>query len=173
MKTTHDAKADDISRLVELTRDIRVAMLTTFPSGRPPHARPMYTTGLEAETFDGVLWFMSGADSVKNDELRQNPDVLLTYAAPESNRYVAVYGTARVEKNPDKARELWNVHAKAWFPEGPDDPNLTLIAVTVQSAEYWDGPSHVSYLLHLLKAVATGNPPEVSGQHGRVEAGSS
>ena len=49
----------DIHKLAELISDIRVAMLTTFPPGGKPHARPMYTQALDAKTFDGTLWFMS------------------------------------------------------------------------------------------------------------------
>jgi general stress protein 26 len=160
----------DVTKLAELTRDIRVAMMTTFPPGRSPHARPMYTTGVDPATFDGTLWFMSHADSVKNDELVENPAILLTYAAPDRNRYVVVYGTGSVERNPAKAKELWNVHAQGWFPGGPDDPSLTLIRVEVANAEYWDGPSNTSYFLGLLKAVATGTKPKTNGEHGKVAA---
>ena len=31
--------------------------------------------------------------------------------------------------------------ASAWFPNGPDDPDATLLALTPTSAEIWDGPS--------------------------------
>ncbi|HVJ85086.1 MAG TPA: pyridoxamine 5'-phosphate oxidase family protein [Caulifigura sp.] len=168
MSSTNENTAADITKLADLARDIRVAMMTTFPPGRQPHSRPMYTTGVDPRTFDGTLWFMSHVDSVKNDELAQNPTVLLTYAAPDKNRYVVVYGTARVEKNPQKAKELWNVHAKGWFPGGPEDPSLTLIRCEVTSAEYWDGPAPTSYLLSLLKAVATGTKPQTTGEHGKV-----
>jgi general stress protein 26 len=166
---SHDPHSD-ISKLAELTREIRVAMMTTFPHGRAPHARPMYTTGVDSKTFDGTLWFMSHAESAKNDELQQNPAVLLTYAAPDKNRYVAISGNARVERNPAKAKELWNVHAKAWFPEGPEDPTLTLIRVEVTSAEYWDGPSMTSYLFSMVKAMATGTRAQTTGEHGTVKA---
>ncbi len=170
MSQTTKNSAADITRLADLTRDIRVAMMTTFPPGRQPHSRPMYTTGVDPKNFDGTLWFMSHVDSVKNDELAENPAVLLTYAAPDKNRYVVVYGTARVERNPAKAKELWNIHAKGWFPGGPDDPTLTLIRCEIASAEYWDGPSNTSYFLSLLKAVATGSTPQTTGEHGKVAA---
>lgn len=168
MSDTTEAPTADIAKLADLTRDIRVAMMTTFPPGRQPHSRPMYTTGVDAKSFDGTLWFMSHAESIKNDELSENPAILLTYAAPDKNRYVVVYGAGRAERNPEKARELWSVHAKGWFPGGPDDPSLTLIRCEVQSAEYWDGPTKTSYFLSLLSAVATGTTPKTTGEHGKV-----
>lgn len=168
MNTSSENTTSDISKLAELTRDIRVAMMTTFPPGRAPHARPMYTTGVDPKTFDGTLWFMSHAESVKNDELATNSAVLLTYAAPDKNRYIAISGKADVVRDPAKAKELWNVHAKAWFPGGPEDSSLTLIRVEVGDAEYWDGPSQTSYLLSVLKAVVTGTKAQTTGEHGVV-----
>lgn len=158
----------DIAKLVELISDVRVAMLTTFPRGGKPHARPMYTQQLDAEHFDGTLWFMTDAESVKVAELDANPDVLITYSAPSKNRYVVVTGQARAEHNPEKARELWNIHAKGWYPDGPEDPNLALIRVHATSAEYWDGPSNTSYLLNLFTAVMSGTRVETTGKHGKL-----
>ncbi len=160
----------DIHKLAELISDIRVAMLTTFPRSGKPHARPMYTQELDAKNFDGTLWFMTDAESLKVAELETNPAVLLTYSAPNKNRFVVVTGQARSECNPEKARELWNIHAKGWYPEGPEDPNLALLRVTVSSAEYWDGPSNASYLLNLLGAVVSGTRVQTAGKHGTLNS---
>lgn len=163
--TTHD-----IRKLAELLEGVRVAMLTTFPpGGGKPHARPMYTHKIDREKFSGTLWFMTDVDSPKIAELIARPEVMLTYAAPDKNRYIVVHGTADTEKNPEVARELWNVHAKGWWPGGPDDPKLLLIRVDVTEAEYWDGPSKVSYLASLFKAVVKGDRVNVGGEHGKIE----
>ncbi len=53
--------------------------------------------------------------------------------------------------------ELWNPILKAWFPEGLDDPNICLLKVNVEQAEYWDSPS--STLVQIggfVKALVTG-----------------
>ncbi len=113
---------------------------------------------------------MTDADSLKIAELANNPDVLITYAAPSKNRYVVVSGTARSEHSPEKARELWNIHAKAWYPPGPDDPGLYLLRVHVTSAEYWDGPSNTSYLLNLAVTLVTGKHIQAEGEHGNIRA---
>jgi general stress protein 26 len=164
-----NTNSTDISKLAELIKDIRVAMLTTFPEGEAQaHSRPMYTQTVDPETFDGTLWFMTDAKSGKVHELADNSHVLLTYSAPDKNRYVVVNGTGRAERNPAKARELWNIHAKGWFPDGPTDASLLLIEVRVDSAEYWDGPSNTSYMLSLLKAVVTGQKVQTKSDHGKV-----
>lgn len=163
------AVADERRKLAELIRDIRVAMLTTFPSsGARVHSRPMYTQAIDDEAFDGTLWFMTDAESAKVDEIQDNAALMITYAAPDKNRFVVVQGTGRVERNPAKAKELWNIHAKGWWPDGPNDAALRLIEVRVESAEFWDGPSNASYFLSLLKAVATGTRVQTKAEHGRL-----
>lgn len=161
----------DFAKLAEMIKDIRVAMLTTFPKDADrPHSRPMYTQKPDTATFDGTLWFLTDIDSAKVHELETNHGVVMTYAAPDKNRYVVAYGRADVERNPEKARELWNIHAKGWWPGGPDDPKLALLRVRVESAEYWDGPSNTKYMLNLLKAVVTGSRVNADGKHGIVNA---
>lgn len=158
-----------LDKLAELIKDIRVAMFTTFDAKTgKPHARPMYTQKLDAKSFTGTLWFLTDRSSGKVDELVANPEVLLTYADPGKNRFVVVTGTADTERNPEKAKELWNIHAKGWWPGGPEDPNLALIRVDATSAEYWDGPSQASYLFSLLKAAVTGTRTQATAEHGTV-----
>ena len=168
---THSA---DYRKLAELIKDVRVAMLVTFfpatsSSDTPlPHIRPMYTQGVDPDRFVGDLWFMSDASSSKIGEIGREHRVALTYAAPDKNRYIVVNGWATCERNPEKARELWNIHAKGWWPGGPDDPNLLMVRVRVESAEYWDGPSNTGYMISLLKAVVTSRPIELKTDHGKV-----
>ena len=149
-------------------------MLTTFPVGpgfsgkAAPHCRPMYTQKVDPKTFDGTLWFMTNAASANVSEIAENSAVMITYADQGKNHYVAVSGNARAVRNPQKARELWNVHAKGWFPDGPADASLMLLEVRVESAEYWDGPSSASYFLSLMKAVATGTRVQAKTEHGEI-----
>jgi general stress protein 26 len=171
METTVCGDMDTLARLI---RDVRVAMLVTRGS-QGPHARPMYTQKIEdARTgagFDGTLWFMTDAGSAKVTELLADPAVMVIYSAPDKNRFVAVYGAAAPETNPDKARELWNIHTQGWWPGGPDEPGLVLLRVRVERAEYWEGPSNAAYMLRLLRAVAVGERVDVKSEHGTVEAG--
>ncbi|HYD01948.1 MAG TPA: pyridoxamine 5'-phosphate oxidase family protein [Phycisphaerales bacterium] len=160
----------DYRKVADLIKGVRVAMLTTFDPSDParPHIRPMYTQEVDPGAFTGELWFMSDTRSAKVHQINAEHRVALTYAAPDKNRYIVVHGMATCERNPDKAKELWNVHAKAWWPGGPEDPNLTLVCVRVESAEYWDGPSSTSYMISLIKSVATGKPIDLNTDHGIV-----
>lgn len=56
-----------------------------------------------------------------------------------------------------------------WFPDGADSPNLALIAVTIEGAQYWDSPSSTAAYGY-AKALLTGTPPE-AGEVGKVRFG--
>ena len=106
---------------------------------------------------DGVIWFFTGYESGKSHELQNDAHVNLSYSKPSDNLYVSVSGKASLTKDRQKIEELWNPAMKAWFPEGKDDPNIGLIKVTIDKAEYWDSPNGaVVHLIGMAKAAITG-----------------
>jgi general stress protein 26 len=148
------SQSDDIKKLYEMIKDIRIAMMTTAEPDGTLRSRPMATQQTE---FDGDLWFFTGASSGKVDEVQADRHVNISYAAPDDNRYVSVSGTAQLVRDRAKMEELWNPFLKAWFPKGLDDPDIALLKVHVTEAEYWDSPSGaIVHLVGFVKAVATG-----------------
>lgn len=141
----------------DLIKDIRAAMLVTRDAQGAMSARPMSAVNRE---FTDRLWFMTAGDSPKLDEIRAVPMVLVAYAEPKDQNYVSVRGTARIVTDKDKVRELWSETARVWFPKGPDESDIALIEVMVDTAEYWDAPSaSMVYAYGYVKARLTGEPP--------------
>ncbi|HEL5038869.1 TPA: pyridoxamine 5'-phosphate oxidase family protein [Stenotrophomonas maltophilia] len=132
-----DTRAEHIAQLAELIKDVEVAMFTTTGVDGRLYSRPLVT---QQVTFDGDLWFVITADSPKVAEIALDPRVNVAYASPSKNTYVSVAGRARVVDDRAKIEELWSPAMKLFFPGGKDDPNLRLIQVRADSAEYWDGP---------------------------------
>jgi len=126
---------DPVKKLRKLIRDSRVAMLTTVGSDGSLRSRPMATPD---GGFDGELWFITRFHSPKSEEVQENQRVNVTYASRKNDRYVSVSGTATLVRDPEKLKELWRGAMKRWFPEGKKDPDLALLKVTVDRAEYWD-----------------------------------
>jgi len=146
----------DVEKLGQLIKGIKVAMLTTLCPDGSLRSRPMATQDAE---FDGTLWFFTRGDAPKADEVRRSEQVNLSYASPTDQRYVSVSGTAHLVRDPQKIKEFWNPLLKAWFPEGRDDPQLALLRVDVEKAEYWDSPSSTTvHLVGFVKALVTGQP---------------
>src|SRR5690349_5444959 len=161
------ADRNDIEKIRDLIKGIRFAMLTTVDTDGSLRSRPMATQ--EAE-FDGELWFFTGASSPKVDEVERDHRVNVSYAAPDDNTYVSVSGTARMVRDKAKAKELWNPALKAWFPEGLDDPDLALLRVRVEKAEYWDSPSSKMVQLYgLAKAMLTGKRADDIGENEKID----
>ncbi len=159
---------NDIQKLGELIKDVKIAMLTTLDEDGGLRSRPMATQKTE---FDGTLWFFTRASSPKVDEVEQEHQVNVSYAAPDSNTYVSVSGPAKLVRDPAKAKELWNPILKAWFPKGLEDPDLALLSVRVEKAEYWDSPSSTMVqIAGFVKAIATGHAYKPSpGEHAKME----
>lgn len=160
-------------KLLALIKPVPGCMMVTFNgNGGQPRTRPMFTLGADPDTYDGHLWFFTSLDSAKVAELNADDRVLLVYADSGANNYISITGDATVVRDRDKVRQLWNIHAKAWFPLGADDPSLALIRVTPQRAEYWEGPSTVSYVISLAKAIITKDRVDPTGKHGVVSMNS-
>lgn len=128
----------DLEKLNEMIKDIRIAMLTTHDQEGFLRSRPMVT---QQAPFDGILWFFTRASGETSAEIRNNQKVNLSYADHDKSIYVSLAGEAEIVRDSQKARTLWNTFVQAWFPNGPEDPDLALLKVTVQQAEYWDSPS--------------------------------
>lgn len=163
------SRAENLRKLLELIKDIDFCMLTTIDEHGDLHSRPMSANG-EADA-NGDLWFFTSASSHKVAEVGRAPKVNVSFAAPGSQRYVSLTGTAQLVRDKMKMKELWKPQFKAWFPEGLEDPDVALLKIDAKRAEYWD--SHVSPVAHvigLVKALVTGEQPDV-GEHAEVSLG--
>ncbi|MBE7175443.1 MAG: pyridoxamine 5'-phosphate oxidase family protein [Mucilaginibacter polytrichastri] len=153
-----------IKKLKELVGEVQTAMLCTR-DGDHIHSRPMATAQIDD---NGDLWFFNNEFSGKTDQIEAEPHVCLCYSHPGKNTYVCVMGEAEVINNRSKMEELWNPILKAWFPEGLDDPKISLLRVSPFEAEYWDASS--SKMVNFFKMAAaaiTGGKADV-GEHGKL-----
>src|SRR5690242_12096343 len=86
----------DVQKLGELIKGIQYAMLTTQDEQGFLRSRPMAT---EEISFDGDLWFFTDAETPKVSEILQNNQVNVSYADPDSDRFVSVSGRAEVVRD--------------------------------------------------------------------------
>lgn len=158
---------ESIQKLGELIKDIKFAMLTTVDLDGTLHSRPMATQEME---FDGDLWFFSNRSTEKIRSIEKDQHVNVSFSSPEKNKYVSVSGRAELVDDRDKMAQLWDPMFRAWFPEGLEDPEMILIKVQVESAEYWDSPSKMIVRLKgFAKALMGGGKRQPMGDHRKVE----
>ncbi len=161
----HDEALKKLGRMIA---DIQFAMLTTIEPDGSLRSRPMATHQNKSPEFDGTLYFFTKGDAPKVDEVKQDQHVSLSYSSPEQSKYVSISGTAMLVRDKAKMEELWDPKYKAWFPKGLDDPEVALLRVAVDKAEYWDTPSStVAHAIGYVKALATGKPYH-PGEHEKV-----
>lgn len=120
-----------IEKVRFLIKGIETAMLTTVsPEGLV--SRPMKTQEVE---FDGDLWFLTKKDTGKFHELLHNKQVNVAYAGKS---FVSIRGEAELVDSKEKLKQFWSPAYEKLLETTIDDPNLVLIKVKAETAEYWD-----------------------------------
>lgn len=148
----------------ELVEDQRTAMLTTLHQGDGAlTSRPMTLQEVDEH---GTFWFLALRDSATAAEIEADPRVNVAFT--KEGAWVSVAGRAQVRHDPEKARELWNEFAKTWFQKEPEDPEVAVIRVDGDSAQYWDSPGRVATVVEMVKARVTGDRPD-AGTSGTVD----
>lgn len=166
--TPNQPTPDQYDKLDHLIKDIKICMMTTSDGGLL-RSRPMWVKSSLRDGADRKLWFFTKQSAAKVDEIRDESDVNLSFADPGSDEFVSVSGKARVSRDREKIKDLWDVSLKAWFPDGPESQDIALISVEPTAAEYWDVPS--SAMVHLwgiVKAATTGESPS-PGETAKVD----
>ena len=146
-------------KIWDLIKNQHVATLVTINQDGTLDSRPM---GCLQNTFDGTLWFMTFEDSPKISEVCQNQQVLVSYVL-KGHEFVSISGRGRVVDDRVKIRALWREGFRVWFPDGPTSSNIALIAVDVETAEYWINPtSLITYAYYYVRMRLTGKSPSPS-----------
>lgn len=141
----------DLDRVWQLMEAIRLCMLSTW-DGRRIHSRPMAALVRRDES---AIHFLTDERAHKDDEIRRWPRVCLAFADTDGQTYVSVSGTARIDADREKITQLWSAGAKVWWGD-PDNPNLRLLTVAPEEAEFWDSPGALISNLKVAFALATG-----------------
>jgi general stress protein 26 len=157
---------DAIAKLRELAETIDICMFcTNLKNNDGATCRPMST---QKVCDQGNIWFFSTADSDKNMEIEWNNKVQLYYSHPGKDSYMIVNGVAEIILDREKIEELWSSELKAWFEQGKDDPNISILKVKPTTAYYWDtkGNKMINFL-KMMASAATGKN-HVDGNEGAL-----
>jgi len=158
-----------IAKARELLPGFRTAMLVTRASGGAAlHMRPMGLQG-DLSVFGGTLWFFTDDRSPKVQEIQRDSTVSLVFQSEETSRYLQLDGTAAVVSDRGKMRELFTPVTRTWFPDGLDDPHLTLIRFDVDRGEFWDSPGGMLQVLAAFTSAVVTGAPAKGGEQGTLE----
>jgi general stress protein 26 len=148
--------ARDSDHAWELMEKIGFAMLVT-QDGDQLRARPMSAF---VERDSNAVYFLTDARRHKDEEIARHPKINLSFADPGDQKYVSLTGTAVISNDRAKIKELFSTPAKAWW-DSADDPNIRVLKVTPNDAEFWDSPGSIVSYVKMAAAAVTGSRPDL------------
>jgi general stress protein 26 len=159
-------QVDAIKRVKELVEDIDFTMLTTVDAAGNLVSRPMSTREMDE---NGAIWFFTGDQTKKVDEVEADHDVGLSYLDAKGMRFVSVAGKAIVVHDQAKMKELYTPSLDIWFEDGLDTPGVALLKVTPVECEFWE-PKHGKVVMAagMLKALVTKDTPDDTMRHEKI-----
>ena len=146
----------NINRVWALIKDIGIAQVVTH-DGDPEalRARPM---AAHPDSRDNAIYFLTDADSPKDEAVRRNNAVCLAFSDVKRQRYVSVTGHADVSNDRAMIGRLWSAADKAFWRD-ENDPRIRLFRVVPTAAEFWESPGFIVASVKMIAARVTGARP--------------
>ncbi|WP_205685687.1 pyridoxamine 5'-phosphate oxidase family protein [Flavipsychrobacter stenotrophus] len=135
MSTKNLSTADAIIKLKEFVDSNATCFFCTNIADGKFDTRPMSSQQVDDE---GNVWFLSKKGSDKDFDIKRDDKVQLLYSLSSHSGFMSVQGKATTTDDQAKIDELWTPIAKVWFPEGKEDPSISVIKVTTDGGYYWD-----------------------------------
>ncbi len=145
------SEAEAVDTIWKLAKSIDFCMFVTW-DGKRQRARPL---SARPDRDASRIYFLTDVHGAKDEQIERFPKVTMAWADIRSHDYVVITGDAIVSDDRAKIAELWTSADEAWW-DGPDDPDIRLIAVDPEDAELWKGPNRLIAGAKLLAAAVTG-----------------
>ncbi|MBE9049430.1 pyridoxamine 5'-phosphate oxidase family protein [Nostocales cyanobacterium LEGE 11386] len=139
--TTSTDRDQQVQQLREIIADINCGMFTTIDQNGNLHSCPMCKSGEISS--DGALWFFTYAHSQKVTDIQHHQQVNVSFTSPDQQQYISISGTAQLVRDRNKMQEHWQPELHTWLPKGLDEPDIILLKVNMNKADYWDSLSTI------------------------------
>jgi general stress protein 26 len=126
------------------------------------HAQPMTGYG-EPET--GTIWFFSRDDTDFAQEVAAGGQHgMFTYQAKDQKVQACIHGHLSIDQDRTRIEKYWNPVVAAWYPDGKDDPHLTLVRFDADDGRVWvSDKGALGFGYEVLKANLTKTTPDAGG----------
>ncbi|MGR4863512.1 pyridoxamine 5'-phosphate oxidase family protein [Caulobacter sp. LARHSG274] len=132
MSTDPDDRAAVEKRLWKELEDARVGMLGLIDTRQ--HFQPMTAF---AEPEHNLIWFFTRDDTDLADSAKGGAEAMLVVQSRDHDFHACISGALSLARDPLRIDKYWGPVVAAWFPEGKDDPRLTLLRLDARDAELW------------------------------------
>ncbi|KAA9010445.1 pyridoxamine 5'-phosphate oxidase family protein [Histidinibacterium aquaticum] len=159
-RTTEDAKAQMFDQLSE----VKAGMLGVPGSGQ--HMQPM-TPYFDRD--EGVIWFITSRDTDLVQAVGLGATAHFTFIGKNDDYYACMRGQMEQVEDDAKIDEIWNAVAAAWFEEGREDHEVTLLKFALRDASVWSTPRNpITFGFEIARANMTEDTPHM-GAHRVLE----
>lgn len=122
------------------------------------HMQPMTAF---CEEDGGSIWFYCRKDNDLVAGSAGGKPAMLCLVTGDDSFIACVGGTLQEDHDRERIARFWNPVAGAWFPDGKDDPNLTLLRLDPVDAQVWVGHSNpLRFGFEIVKANVTKTLPD-------------
>ena len=153
--------ADLRERLWKELDQARIVMLGLV-GGEPHHMQPMAAFG---DKEGDAIWFFTKTSTDLVRQTGSGHDAMVCLMAKDMEFQACIHGQLVQDLDRAKMDTFWSPYVSAWYPEGKDDPELTMVRLDPNDARVWvsrRGP--LTYPLQIAKANATHSLPNVSSK---------
>ncbi len=152
--------ADVQDRLWSEIKKARYGMLGVVGGQPAQHFQPM-TAFPERE--DGALWFFTRRDTdIARAAEGDGASVMFIVQAKDQDFQACIGGRLVQDFDRERMDRYWNPVVAAWYPEGKDDPRLTLLRLDASDAQVWVSDSGGGkFAYEIAKANMTHREPDL------------
>ena len=108
------------------------------------HSEPM--TAQIDDDQPNTLFFFAG----KDNRIAGGGQAMAQFVGKGHDFFACLAGHVSTDNDRQQIDKLWNNQVEAWFPEGKNDPNLTLLRFDINSAELWETDISLSGRVKML-----------------------
>lgn len=123
------------------------------------HSQPM--TAFREEGANTIWFFTRDDTDLARDAALPDQSAMFTYGSRDQEVWACIHGTLARVHDRERIDRFWNPIVAAWYPEGKDDPHLTLLRFTPDDGRIWvskQGP--VRFFYEIAKANLTKTLPD-------------
>ena len=126
------------------------------------HSQPMTGFG-EPET--GAIWFFTRDDTdFARDVAVGGQPGMFTYQAKDQKVQAGIHGALSIDQDRERIDRYGNPVVAAWYPDGKDDPRLTLVRFDAEDGRVWvSDKGALGFGYEVLKANLTKSTPDAGG----------
>lgn len=163
MADLEQTKTNAKQQLLDQIEQATVGMLGV--EGSEQHLQPMAP---HVDRVSGQIWFFTKKDSDLVAAVGQGNRAHLIIMSTDGDYQASCRGTLVQDYNPEAQDQFWSSVVAAWFEDGKDDPNLTMLRFTPNDAAVWaSSGSALSFGWEIVKANLTSSTPN-TGQQAHV-----